>query len=197
MILLYCYDIDARRRLHGYFRDKGVMLEATPPGEYRLRSYAASTSALLIAGNSPPGFVAELNPDVPIISIGRYPLGNSVNFRDYEDPELLELLISYSGGIPGFEYNDVLSARNNEVWFLGYELNLTTTERAVLRFLVQESGRDVAVEEITETCLGDTHLKESNIATHISQINRKAREIGGRNMIFSPSPHFYRIKKYI
>lgn len=197
MILLYCYDIEERRRLHGYFLDHGVMLEATPPGEYRLRSYAASTDALLIAGDTPPGFIAELNPYVQIISIARYPLGDSINFRDYRDPDLLELLSSYSSGSPGFEYNDVLFARNNEVLFLGYELKLTTTERAILRFLVQESGRDVAVDEITESCLGDTHLKESNVATHISQINRKAREIGGRNMISSPSPHFYRIKKYI
>lgn len=197
MILLYCYDVEERRMLHGYFRDHGVMLEATPPGEYRLRSYAASTEALLIAGNTPPGFVAELNPFVPIISIGRYSLGDSINFRDHRDPKLLELLLSYSRRELGFEYNDVLFARKNEVLFLGYELKLTADERSILRFLVQESGRDVAVDEITETCLGDTHLKDSNVATHISQINRKAREIGGRNMIFSPSPHFYRIKKYI
>lgn len=197
MILLYCYDIEQRRRLHSYFRDRGVMLEATPPGEYRLRSYAASTDALLIAGNTPPGFTANLNPSVPIVSIGRYPLGESINFREHTDPDLLELLIGYSGGEPGFEYNDVLFAGKSEILFLGYELKLTSTERAILGFLVQECERNVAADEITEVCLGDTHLKESNIAKHISQINRKAREIGGRNMIYSPNPHFYRIKKYI
>lgn len=197
MILLYCYDIEERRRLHGYFRDKGIMLEAVPPAEYRIRSYAASTEALLIAGYTPPGFASRLNPFVPLISIGRYSLGDSVNFRDYRDPKLIELLAGYSVGNSGFEYNDVLFARRGEVLFMGYELKLTAAERAILHFLVNESDRDVAVDEITETCLGDTHLKESNAATHVSQINSKARKIGGRNMIFSPSPHFYRIRKYI
>ena len=197
MILLYCYDIDERRVLHNYFRDRGVILEATPPGEYRLRSYASSTAALLISGNTPPGLVAELNPHIPIISIGKYSLGDSINFRDHTDPNLLELLLGYSGGEPGFDYNDVLFAVKDKILYLGYELKLTSTERAILHYLVQVSGRDVAIDEITEACLGDTHLKDSNAAKHISQINRKAKEIGGRNMIFSPAPHFYRIKKYI
>ncbi len=197
MILLYCYDIEERRMLHNYFRDKGVLIEATPPGEYHSRSYAASTEALLICGNTPPGFVSMLNPHVPIISVCKYPLGDSFNFREYTDPNLLELLMSFSGGDPYFEYNEVLFAKKNEILFLGYELKLTSTERAILYFLVSEKDRDVAIEEITEACLGDTHMKEANVSKHISQINRKAKEIGGRTMIFSPKPHYYRIRKYI
>ena len=54
MILLYCFDIDERFRIHDYFREKGIRLESVSPSEFRIRSYALGTDAILIAGEALP-----------------------------------------------------------------------------------------------------------------------------------------------
>ena len=45
--------------------------------------------------------------------------------------------------------------------------------------------------------IGDAHRKPASLIKHISDINQKARAIGGRNMIYSPLSGYYKIKKYI
>lgn len=197
MILLYCFDIEERFRLHGYFREKGIRTVAVPPSEFRIRSYELSTDAILIAGRTPYGFVSNLNPDVPLITVGKYPLGDSVNFRDHNDPRLLELLSSYPQTDESFDYNGILYSSGKEVIYLGYELKLTPTERAILALLVSQSDREVASEEIASACMGDVHSHAATLSKHVSAINAKAKRIGGRMIIYSPTDHYYKIKKYI
>ncbi len=197
MILLYCFDIEERFRLHGYFKEKGIRTVAVPPSEFRIRSYELSTDAILIAGRTPYGFISDLNPQVPLITIGKYPLGDSVNFKDHTDPRLLDQLRSYPHTDESFDYNGILYSSGKEVIYLGYELKLTPTERAILAFLVSQSDRDVASEEIAGACLGDIHTRGATLAKHISAINAKAKKIGGRMIIYSPADHYYKIKKYI
>ena len=196
MILLYCFDIDERFRLSGYFREKGIRLEVVSPSEFRIRSYALGTDAILVAGNTPYGFISEINPAVPLITIGEYPLGDSFNFKDHKDPRLLELLSTFPEADESFDYNGILYSTGKEIIFLGYELKLTTTEYEILSFLISEKERDVPTKEIAEAC-GDLHMKESTVSKHVSAINAKAKTIGGRTIIFSPTDHCYRIKKYI
>lgn len=196
MILLYSFDIDERSRLHNYFKDKGIRLEAVPPSEFRIRSYSLSTDAILIAGKTPYGFICDINPEIPLITIGKYSLGDSVNFKDYKDPRLLELLSSFPDADESFNYNGVLYSSGDEVIFLGYDLKLTPTEREILGVLVSQKERGVPTEEIAQAC-GNSHMKESTVSKHISSINAKAKTVGGRTMIYSPSDHFYRIKEYI
>ena len=152
---------------------------------------------MLIVGDTPPGFAASLNTDPALFTVGRYQLLDSFHFRDYDDPSLLEMLSVYSSGAPFFSYNDVLFGKSDSVLFLGYDLKLNPKERAILQFLVQNADRDVWVEELAEICIGDYYCKTSAITKYISQINRKAVNIGGRKMIFSPRSGFYRIKQYI
>lgn len=197
MIILYCYDVAERQIVHNYFRDHGITIDAVPLNEFRIRSYAADTEALLIVGDTPPGFVSTLNTEPALFTVGKYQLLYSTHFRDYDDPVLLEMLSVYSSGAQFFSYNDILFGKSDAVLFLGYDLKLNARERAILKFLVQNSDRDVWVEELAEICIGDYHCKSSAITKYISQINRKAVNIGGRKMIFSPSAGFYRIKKYI
>lgn len=197
MILLYCDDVTKRRVIHNYFRDKGVMIEAIPLNEFAVRSYACNASALLIVGDIPPGFSAFLCAEVPMISVSKYPVGDSMHFRDYESPELLDLLLSFSDSAECFEYNGVLKATPRGVTFLGYSLNLTPTERSILAFLVSRVGENVTFDEIGEVCLGDIHSKSATVSKHISSINKKAQCIGGRNMIVSPASRCYAINKYI
>ena len=73
-----------------------------------------------------------------------------------------------------------LTIEDGRVIFLGYELHLTPNERKILS-AVAEGGATSAelLEEIT-------HLKKvgaTNVAAHISSINKKAKEIGSRRLI--------------
>ena len=92
MIILYCYDIEKRIEVHNYFRDLGLTIEASAPMEFRLRGFAADAEALLIVGDTPPGYIATLNLQLPIFNVGRYQLGDAFHFRDYTDPRLFEML---------------------------------------------------------------------------------------------------------
>ena len=197
MILLYCNDVERRRNVHNYFRDRGVMLEAVPLNEFALRSYANDVSAILLVGEVPPGFSASLCAEVPLISITKFRIGDSVHFRNHESAELLDLLLSFSDSAECFEYNGVLKATPRGVTFLGYDLKLTPAERSVLALLVLRAGEGVYYEEIGEACLGDIHSKFATISKHVSSINKKAQSIGGRVMILSQKDRFYTINKYI
>lgn len=197
MILLYCDDVARRKAVHNYFRDKGVEIEAVPLNEFAVRSYACNISALLIVGNIPPGFSALLNANVPLISVSKYPVADSIHFRDYESHELLDILMSLSGNAECFEYNGVLKATPRCITFLGYEFNLTPAERSILSLLVSRADADVSCDEIGNACLGDIHSKKSTVARHISSINQKAENIGGRAMIIAKSSGCYSINKFI
>lgn len=197
MILLYCFDLDERVRIHGYFRDRGIRLEATAPSDFRTRSYLFGTEAILVAGRIPSGFLCELNPEIPVITIGKYPIGDSIAFRDYRDPRLLEILSSFSESDASFDHNGILYSNGKTVIYLGYVLDLTDTERAILSLLVSESERDVSVNELAEICIGETHARNATVTKHVSSINAKAKRIGGRTVIYSPTDHYYRLKKYI
>ena len=144
MILLYCDDISKRRNIHNYFRDKGVMIEAVPLNEFTVRSYACDVSAILIIGAVPAGFSALLCAEVPLISVSKYQIGNSLHFRDYESSELLDILLSFSDPSDCFEYNEVLKATHRGVSFLGYALELTSTERSIIAYLVSRKDESVS-----------------------------------------------------
>lgn len=197
MILLYCDNVSKRRCVHNHFRDRGVVIEAAPLNEFVVRSYASNVSAMLIVGDVPPGFTATLCPEVPIISVSKYPIGDSLHFREYDSTDLLELLLSFSDSVDCFDYNGVLKATPREIVFLGYELNLTPTERSILAFLVSRENEGVPYDEIGEACLGDIHAKPATVSKHISSINKKAQNIGGRKMIVSLTDKHYSINKYI
>jgi hypothetical protein len=196
MILLYCFDIEERFRLYDYFSKNGIRLECVLPSEFRIRSYSLGTDAILIAGNTPYGFISEINPAVPLITIGEYPLGESVNFKKHTDPRLIRLLSSFPEASEVFDYNGILYSSSGEVIFLGYELKLTGTEKTIVSFLISQKDRDASCKEIAEVC-GDPHLKASTITKHISSINSKSKIIGGRTIVYSPLDGYYRIKKYI
>ena len=197
MILLYCDDVSKRRHIHNYFRDRGVMIEAVPLNEFTVRSYACDVSAILIVGTVPAGFHALLCADVSLISVSKYQIGNSLHFRDYESSELLDILLSFSDSVECFEYNDVLKATPRSVSFLGYTLDLTSTERSIVAYLVLRKGESVSCEELGEVCLGDIHSKPATISKHISSINKKSQTMGGRNMILSSGSKSYSINKYV
>ncbi len=197
MIILYCYDIEKRIEVHNYFRDLGLNVEASAPREFRLRGFAADAEALLIVGDTPPGYIYCLNPRVPVFNVGRYQLGDAFHFREYTDPRLLEMLTEFSSNDPFFSYNDVLFGKVGKVLFLGYDMKLNSVQRSILHFLVKNKDRGVTTDELMDVCFGDTHKNRAVLSKEISRINAKAHNIGGRKMICSPARGYYRIKKYI
>ena len=197
MIILYCNDISKRTEVHNYFRDRGLLIEASVPRDFHIKSFAAYAEALLIVGEVAPGFVATLNPRLPLFNVGRYQLADAFHFREYDDPELLRMLSAFSPQEPFFSYNDVLFGKLGKVLFLGYDMKLSATQRSVLCYLVLNSDRQISCEEILEVCLGDSYKQRSSVSKIVSTINSKAYQIGGRRMICSHERGYYRIEKYI
>lgn len=197
MIILYCYDIEKRIEVHNYFRDLGLMIEASAPREFRLRGFAEDAEALLIVGDTPPGYIATLNLQLPVFNVGKYRLGDAFHFREYTDSHLAQMLSAFSSSEPFFSYNEILFGKTGKVLFLGYDMKLNSTQRSILCFLVKNKDRSVHIQELIDVCLGDTHQKNSAVSKEISRINAKAYNIGGRKMICSPARGYYRIKKYI
>jgi len=74
------------------------------------------------------------------------------------------------------------------VYYLGYRLSLGKAERAVLDVLLQrESGADTF--ELSDA----SGVSVGNISTTVKTINRKARAIGGRDLILSGRGLGYRL----
>lgn len=64
-----------------------------------------------------------------------------------------------------------------EVYICGKELQLTGSEFSILRLLTIFYPKHFKSEEILDCCIGDANkIGLSNIATHISNINKKARK---------------------
>lgn len=74
-----------------------------------------------------------------------------------------------------------VGSTKNDVFYLGYPLSLTDTEFAIVRILALLCGNTLNPSQLSEYCSlsGD----KKSIALHIHNINRKARTIGGRNLV--------------
>ncbi|MGM9642729.1 MAG: helix-turn-helix domain-containing protein [Eubacteriales bacterium] len=196
MIFFYCADIELRRRIHYYFREENVFVESIGLSELEIAAWGADADAILTVGEVPVGLLSCIDPRLPVVAVGRHPIGDSIYFRDYKDPELLDLLKGFLSR-ENLAYNDVLFQSGEDVIYLGYALCLTLTERSILDFLLKYPETGFSPDELTHACIGDIHLAKTNIARHVCRINKKARVIGGRDLIECTDHGFYRMAKYI
>ena len=74
-----------------------------------------------------------------------------------------------------------VGSTKSNVFYLGYPLSLTDTEFAILRILTISCGNTLSPTEISNYCA--LSGSEKSITLHIHNINRKARDIGGRNLV--------------
>ncbi len=197
MTLFYCSDILARKKIHNYFRSRGVELEAIALPELELAASGEDVNALLVCGEIPMWLLASLNSGICVIYIGKFALSGALCFRDYTDSDLYALLLDLSGKSACFCYNGVLHFKEGKSLYLGYPLELTPTEYAVLYRLAENAESGAASKALTDICLGDFHLSADNISNYVSGINAKARIIGGRNLIEFSEGSRYKISKYI
>jgi hypothetical protein len=94
------------------------MIEASAPREFRLRGFAEDAEALLIVGDTPPGYIATLNLQLPVFNVGKYRLGDAFHFREYTDPHLAQMLSAFSSSEPFFSYNEILFGKTLFYFFL-------------------------------------------------------------------------------
>ena len=73
-----------------------------------------------------------------------------------------------------------LTIEDGRVIFLGYELHLTPSEKQILS-IVAEGG--ATSSELLARITRLRRVGLSNVAAHISAINKKAKEIGSRRLI--------------
>ena len=71
-----------------------------------------------------------------------------------------------------------------EVIYLGYRLKLSKREFMILARIADKSDEVLGTRELYEDLFaGEKEMILKNITVHIFNINRKAREIGGRTLI--------------
>ena len=74
-----------------------------------------------------------------------------------------------------------LNESQNEAVFLGYKLDTTNMEYLILKTLAINSKKPLSLEKICE--LSDQSFTKSTLSYHVSNINKKAKAIGGRPLI--------------
>ena len=71
-----------------------------------------------------------------------------------------------------------------KVFYLGYHLELSKREFTILARIAEKSDEVLGTRELYEELFaGEKEMILKNITVHIFNINRKAREIGGRTLI--------------
>lgn len=74
-----------------------------------------------------------------------------------------------------------LNENENEVILLGYEINMTNMEYAILRALAEKCKKPLSLDEISEAT--GLYLTNSSLSYHIFRINEKAKAVSGRPLI--------------
>ena len=74
-----------------------------------------------------------------------------------------------------------LSENSREAIYLGYRINLTKTEYAILCALIENNKRPLSANDFCK--LLGMELSKQNVAYHVFKINSKAKIIGNRVLI--------------
>lgn len=77
---------------------------------------------------------------------------------------------------------------------LGYIMNLTKSEFAILKYISERDGY-VSSQEIGEKVVEGRVLTVESVAVHVCNVNKKANKICGRNLISFQRFKGYCIKK--
>ena len=89
-----------------------------------------------------------------------------------------------------------LNHETKEAIYLGYDMGLTASEFRLL-FALYESKRTCTAEELLALLSCKKPLARGNVAVHVCNINKKARWIGGRNLILGEDHQGYRLTEHL
>lgn len=202
MICLYCEDISKRSDYQHFYRDHGILTDAPPTADFIQRTNSDTVVAALFIGDFDYFLTEQIRKDIPVFIAGSctrkndYLSGDCFVFPLYDDPALISSLTAICGDENEFSYRNLLFSHKGKTYYLGYEFDLTPTERSVVGYLVKNSDRFVSAEEILRYCIGDEYRRRGNVSQHISQINKKSVESGGRPMIETDLAGNYHLCKY-
>lgn len=109
---------------------------------------------------------------VPCLDLHEAQNGEELSFIERVAPELHKTY-SYRHFFAG--------CSKDQVFYLGYPLELTDTEFAIVRLLTRLGGNALRGEIISRLCSSSTNA--ACVSIHICNINKKAKSIGGRALI--------------
>lgn len=82
--------------------------------------------------------------------------------------------------------------------YLNLPLHISPAEYRILLFLCSQGEKTVSVDSILGHCFAESYrMVDTNIRSHISSINQKARLIGGRRLILAVRGEGYRLNKFM
>ena len=173
----------------------------------------------LIDSSSPPSFgvyasdaVKAIYPDAVCIVLYDRREHKSERFRyypnaDYEidisrDDEpnfsLLPLITSLGYSLKYSFKHLKLGDDRASCLFLGYPIKLTETEYRILLYMCSCDRKVISAEEILAYCFAESYrMSITNVRSHISSINRKAKSLGGRKLILSVREKGYMLNEYM
>lgn len=76
-----------------------------------------------------------------------------------------------------------------KVTYLGYELELTSDEYALIHTMTERRGK-IEDGEFLDVLSPSRTITVGNIAVHVCNINRKAIAVGGRRIIIKRKRHY-------
>lgn len=188
MTVLYSSDAEARNFCRKRWLAEGIECIAPPPAAVLPLLPLPETSVLVFIGRPDYALAEYARRQTVFFCVGDDPGGIAHCFPSADSPELIHALLAADGDCRRFSYGNLLYADAEETLLLGYPLELTPDERAILSYLVRHREREINVRELRLYCLGSDTLSRSNVIQHISSINKKAAEICGRKMIAFVSP---------
>lgn len=180
------------------------------------RAYSGTEALLVLSGSQPdlilldlmlPGLSGEkLLPqikDTPVIVVSakidvndkvELLLGGAADYltKPFEIKELLARITVALRNRPApvasiLSFDNLrLDTRTHEVLAGAQSVNLTRTEYAILKILMQNPSQVIAKSLLLERISGDTpDCTDSSLKTHISHLRKKLRDVGGKEYIDS------------
>ena len=87
---------------------------------------------------------------------------------------------------------------NKSASLLSYPLHLTHSEYRILLFLCNHTERIFSAEDILAFCFAESYrMKLTNVRSHISSINKKAKALSGRKLILCTRKTGYQLNHYM
>ncbi|MGM9631974.1 MAG: winged helix-turn-helix domain-containing protein [Eubacteriales bacterium] len=74
-----------------------------------------------------------------------------------------------------------LGKTQRDVLYLGYPFKVTAREYQILKLLCENRGKELTALQMASLLCGE--MSEKNVVYHIFNVNRKSKELGGRELI--------------
>lgn len=209
MILIINRSKKNGRRLSEMFHYMGILSFAATPTE-ALSELSPIYKAIIIASPETlpdcKEYISRINSYVRDIPIFALTDAAAPGFNIYFDEifragaytanmlkKIRELLDADSPGIYKLAGINASSSLNTSRYF-NTALPLTKTENMIVRVLIKFYPNPTSAKKILKYAFKQSKLPElSSIRTHVSVINKKFRNIAGRNLIISESGSGYKI----